>query len=85
MEKKRLKHLTSRALSMWGNRELAMTMGKWWGEVLRTRKAVKVLRTLIHRTMGKACNTWKAMVKETRWLRSVVEKAARRWMHKVST
>jgi hypothetical protein len=83
--KKRLKHLTSRALSLWRNRELSMTMGKWLDEVLRTRKAVKVLRTLIHRTMGKACNTWKAMVKETRRLRSVVEKVARRWMHKVST
>jgi hypothetical protein len=43
-EQKRLRHLTSRALSMWRNRELGMAMGKWWAKVLRTRKAAKAVK-----------------------------------------
>ncbi len=36
LEQKRLKHLTTKALSMWRNRELGMAMGKWCAQVLRS-------------------------------------------------
>ncbi len=63
-EQIRLKHLTSRALSMWRNQALSMAMGKWWAEVLRTRKAGKTLKMWRNQAMAKAWNAWHASLKD---------------------
>jgi hypothetical protein len=59
-------------------------MGKWWGEVLQTRKAAKAAKVWISRGMRHAWNAWEAMVMEQNRLRSIVMKVAFRWLGRVS-
>ena len=82
MEKKRLRHLTNRALSLWKNRALAMAMSKWWAEVLRTWKAAKAARLWMNRAMAKACNAWLMFAEERKRLRVIASKVVGHWMHR---
>jgi hypothetical protein len=61
-----------------------MGMGKWQGEVLRSRKAFKAVQMWRNRALGMAWSTWKAIVARLRRLRFIVTKVAFRWINRVS-
>ena len=63
---------------------MAMTMGKWWEEVLRTRKAAKAAKMWMNRAMGKAWNAWQVMVMEKKRLRVIAQKVVGHWKNRVS-
>ena len=83
-QRKRITHLTRKVIGVFMHRELKKAMGKWWGEVLRTRKAAKAAKVWISRGMRRAWNAWEAMVTEQNRLRSIVMKVAFRWLGGVS-
>jgi len=75
-----MRHLTARAVSMWRCQGLAKGMGKWWEEVVRSRKAMKAISMWKCSVSGRAWRTWEMRVMERRRLYAAASRAIRHWV-----
>ncbi len=82
---KRLAHLARKALGVLMHRELKKAMGKWRGEVLRTRKVAKMAMRWKNRAIAQAWNNWYSNLLEQKRLRSILAKVSLRWKNRVRT
>jgi hypothetical protein len=82
---KRIAHLARKALGVFMHRELKKAMGKWRGEVLRTRKVAKVAMRWMNRAIAQAWSTWYSIILEQTRLRSILARLALRWKNRVRT
>jgi hypothetical protein len=78
-ESKRLRGLGSKVALRWAQQTLWKGLEKWWHEVVRARKAQKVLLMWTNHVTSRAWRQWVLYVEDRKRLRALSGRVVRRW------